>query len=123
MPAVDVIKRNAKSYVLTRPGTDAITDGLKVPGATTDIDIEAVIQQMTPKELRNLPPGQNSGEWINIWTETLVKMRDQVTYGGVLYTIQRVAFWEDPYRDDPTRDDETGPFYICNASHTQDVLP
>lgn len=111
MPAVNVIKRKAKPYVITRPGAEALVDGISTPAAGSNIDIEAVIQQMTAKELRNLPPGQNSGEWITIWSETLMKLRDQVTYGSILYTIQRVAYWED------------GPFYIANANRTEDVLP
>ena len=111
MPAADVIKRRAKTYVLTRPGASTIVDGVATPGTGTDTDIEAVIQPMTAKELRNLPPGQNAGEWLNVWSEALMKMTDEITYSGVKYTVQRVALWED------------GPFYIANASHTFDTLP
>lgn len=110
MPAADVIKRRAKSYTMTRPGTSAIVDGIATPSADTDIDIEAVIQPMTAKELRNLPPGQNAGEWVNVWSETQMKLNDVITYNGVAFTVQRTTMWED------------GPFYIANANHTFDTL-
>ena len=110
MSAVDVIKRRAKPYTLTRPTTPTIVDGISTPGTPASIDIMAVIQTMTPKQVRNLPPGQNSGEWVNIWTESVIKINDKVSFRSVNFSVQRVALWED------------GPFYIANATYTEDVL-
>lgn len=108
MSAVDVIRRRAKAYILSRPGAATITDGIATAGAATSINIKAVVQQMTSKDLRNLPPGQNAGEWINIWSEDEMKLNDEIPFRGVNFTIQRISLWED------------GPFYIANANHTFD---
>ena len=110
MPAVDVIKRRAKPYNLTRLGTPTIVDGIATPGTPTVTEIQAVQQPMTAKELRNLPPGQNAGEWRNIWSEDEMKLTDTISINGLTFTVQRVALWED------------GPFYIANANRTEDVL-
>ncbi len=110
MPAIELIRRRAKSYTLTRPGTATIVDGIATPPAATNIDIEAVQQPMTAKELRNLPPGQNAGEWRNIWSEYEMKLADMITINNLPFTVQRVTLWED------------GPFFIANANRTEDVL-
>ncbi len=109
MPAVDVIKRRVKKYDLIRKGPPVIVDGISSrPTTTTEID--AYHQPMSPKELRNLPPGQNSGEWRNVWTEYPVKLTDEIDLNGILFVIQKAELWED------------GPFYIANAVYTEDVL-
>lgn len=109
MPAVDVIKRRATPYTLTRPSTPTIVDGISTPGTPGSVEIEAYAQQMTAKQLRDLPPGQNAGEWINIWSEDELKNSDEIPFRGVNFTIKRVSLWED------------GPFYIGNAVHTFDT--
>lgn len=110
MSAVDVIRRRVQKYDLTRPGADAFVDGIGTPGAGTVTEIDAYQQPMTPKELRNLPPGQNAGEWRNVWTEYAVKLKDQIDINGLTFTIQKVALWED------------GIFYIANANRAEDAL-
>lgn len=111
MSAVDVIRRRVKKYPLIRRGAAALVDGISTPAASTTIRIDAYQQPMSAKELRNLPPGQNSGEWRNVWTEYAIKLTDQITINGLNFTIQRVALWED------------GSFFIGNANRTEDVLP
>lgn len=110
MSAVDVIRRRVKPYTLTRLVVPTIVDGISTPGTPVVSTIDAYQQPMTAKELRNLPQGQNSGEWRNIWTEAFLKLTDTITIGAIIFTIQRVTLWED------------GPFYICNANHTGDVI-
>jgi len=110
MSAVDVIKRKVKDYTLTRASSPTIVDGVSTPGTPVTSVIKAYIQPMTSKDLRNLPQGQNAGEWINIWTENPIQIIDEVPFRGVQFTVQRVSLWDD------------GPFYIANANHTYDTL-
>lgn len=110
MSAVDVIRRRVKPYTLIRIATPTIVDGISTPGTPIVTTIDAVQQPMTAKQLRNLPQGQNSGEWRTVWTEAEIKVTDTITIGSIIFTFQRVALWED------------GPFYIANVNHTDDVL-
>lgn len=110
MSAVDVIRRRVTPHTLTRPGAHAIVDGIATPAAGSDITIDAYSQPMSPKELRNLPPGQNAGEWRNVWTEDSIKIRDVITINGNGFTVQRVSVWEE------------GPFTIANVNRIEDVL-
>lgn len=110
MSAVNVIRRRVKKYNLTRAAVPTIVDGISTPGTPTTTEIDAYQQPMTAKELRNLPPGQNSGEWRNIWSEIQMKLTDVMDINGLPFTVQKVVLWEE------------GPFYIANANHTEDVL-
>lgn len=110
MSAVDVIRRRVKKYNLVRRGAATIAEGIATSGASTTTEIDAYQQPMTAKELRNLPPGQNSGEWRNVWTEYGIKLTDEIIINGLNFTIQRISLWED------------GPFYIARANRTEDIL-
>ncbi len=110
MPVTDVIRRRVKKYNLTRRGTGAIVDGISTPGATFVLEIDAHQQPMTAKELRNLPPGQNSGEWRNVWTEDNIRITDQIDIAGLIFTVQRVTLWDD------------GPYYLANVNRTEDTV-
>lgn len=110
MPVLDVIRRRVKKYNLTRRGIGALVDGISTPAASIIIKIKAHQQPMTAKELRNLPPGQNAGEWRNVWTENDIRITDQIDICGLTFTVQRVTLWED------------GPFFVANANRTQDTI-
>jgi len=110
MAAVDVIRRRVKTYSLNRRGPAVRIDGIAQPGTPVITDVLAYHQPMSPKELRNLPPGQNAGEWRNVWTEYPIKLTDIITLSGIAFTIQKVELWED------------GPFHIGRANYTEDEL-
>ncbi len=110
MSAVDVIRRRGRKYNLIRRGVATIVDGIATPAADVITPILAYHQPMTAKDLRNLPQGQNAGEWRNVWTEYAAKLTDKIDLNGIPYTVQRIALWQD------------GPFYILNVNYTEDVL-
>ncbi len=72
------------------------TAGLNVRGYGTEtVDsttvIKAAIQPMGDRELRNMPEGQNTLEWWNLWSESELRVRDLVTGPqGVQLTIQKI---------------------------------
>lgn len=93
---IKTIRRNAKDYVLTSVGaTSADDDGYQADAAGSDASIKIHIQPMGDKELRNMPEGQNTLKWIVMWSETNLPEKHKVTYGGVVFTIQKTQFWDD----------------------------
>lgn len=111
MPAamIKTIRRNAKTYSLKLAGANSYdNDGYASEAATVASDIKAHIQPMTQKELRNVPEGQNTLQWISIWSEANIHEKATIVYGGATYTIQKVEFWDD------------GGFYKAAAVHVED---
>lgn len=84
-----VIRKRAKTVTRSRPGATTTVDGYRGTGANTDTSIQAHIQPMTAKELRNVPEGQNTMEWVNIWSLSDLQEGDQIIDGGKTYEVQR----------------------------------
>lgn len=92
---IKTIRRNAKTYSLKLAGANTHVDGYAQEAATVASDIKAHIQPMGTKELRNVPEGQNTMQWIVIWSEANIPEKAEINYGGVVFTIQKVEFWDD----------------------------
>lgn len=106
---IKTIRRNAKTYSFQLAGTNTFdNDGFATISTTLPANISAVIQPMGSKELRNVPEGQNTLQWITIWSEINLALKGEITYGGVVFTVQNVEFWDD------------GGFYIARATHLED---
>lgn len=105
---IKTIRRNAKPYSLKLAGANTHVDGYAQEAATTPANIDAHIQPMEYKDLRNVPEGQNTLQWIVIWSEANIPDKAEITYGGVVFTIQGVQFWDD------------GGFYKAKAVHLED---
>ena len=92
---------------MTTPGAESYdADGYAVKTATATLPIKAHIQPMGTKDLRNVPEGQNTLQWIVIWSETSLPEKNTIDYNGVIFEIQKVEFWDD------------GPFYKAAGVHT-----
>ena len=96
---LSVIRAHLEDVTLVRrtAGTSSRGHATNTDAAST---IKATIQPMTPKEMRNLPNGQDVIEANHIWSETELRERDLVTNPeGTQFTVQGVEFWRE------------GPFY------------
>lgn len=91
MAISSVLKKRAKSVTLKRPGVESTVNGFRVPAATVTSTIEAYVQPMSAKELRNVPEGQNTVAWYSVWALSEVKTKDVITWEGNDYTIQRAT--------------------------------
>lgn len=92
---LNTVKHYSKPRILKRPGSITVADGFKTRAADTVIPIDAAVQPLSPKELRNVPEGQNELEWKNIWSGSEMKNKDKVEVNGIDYTIQKVEYWEE----------------------------
>lgn len=92
---LNTIKHYSKTRSLKRPGSITVTNGFKTRAADTVISIEAAVQPLSAKELRNVPEGQNELEWKNIWSGSELRNKDKVEVNGIDYTIQKVEYWEE----------------------------
>jgi len=110
MPVIDVIRSRAQTYQLIRPGTATLNQGYAVEAAPTIIPTDAHIQPLTPKQIRDLPPGQNATDWRNIWSEQEMRISDRITENGVTFTVKTIEYWEE------------GQFYHATAVITLDTL-
>ncbi len=105
---IKTIRRNAKPYSLKIAGANTFVDGYAAEAATTPANISAHIQPMEYKDLRNVPEGQNTLQWIVLWSEADIPEKAEITYTGVVHTIQKTQFWDD------------GGFYKAKAVHLED---
>lgn len=110
MPIVDVIRKRAKKLPLERPGVAVRNEGYASEGPPDPLTISAHAQPLSPKEIRDLPPGQNATDWRNIWSEEEMIFSDRITSEGKKYTVKRIEYWPE------------GPFYRAAAVKTEDVL-
>ena len=92
MAVVDVVRSRVKTLALERPGATVNTDGFATKAAPVVSTIEAHAQPLSPKEIRDLEPGQNATDWRNIWSEEEMFLSDVITSLGKKYTIKRVEF-------------------------------
>lgn len=90
----DLLQDFMVPVTLTRPISEAVSVGfvteIKVPilGATGHM------QPLSPRELRNVPEGQNTLEWWNVWSQSEIRVKDIVTEPGKqTVVIQRVETW------------------------------
>jgi hypothetical protein len=93
---IKTIRRNVKSYTLTSVGASSFdNDGYGVDAAGSGATVSAHIQPAGDKDLRNMAEGQNTLQWIVIWSEVNLPVKHKVTYGGIVYTIQKTQYWDD----------------------------
>lgn len=93
MSSADVIRFRSQKYTVQRPTAPTVTDGYAIPNTPTTVTIDAHVQPLDTKELRNLPPGQNGSDWRNIWSLQLIRIRDRILIEGNYYTLQSEATW------------------------------
>jgi hypothetical protein len=78
------------------------------PATTT---IQAHVQPLSPKEIRDLPPGQNAIDWRNVWSTTDdLLIGDIITVGGISYRLKSAIYWEE------------GEFYQGQGSKVSDTI-
>lgn len=105
-----VVKSRSVLTSVSRPGAATTADGYRRPGADTVITMYLYIQPMSLKELRNVPEGQNTLSWFNVWSVDPVLVKDKITYNGINYTVQRAI------------DRPEGGFYRAQAVKVSDTL-
>ena len=111
MPVKDVIRRRQINVTLSRPASKAVSKGFAQPATLTTSTIKAHVQPLSPKEKRDLPPGQNAIDWRNFWSYLSdLKINDRITTGGVTYLIKNVIFWDE------------GEFYQAQGSKVSDTI-
>lgn len=81
---------------ITRPSVETRDFGFGAKTTAGVSDIKGHMQPLSPKELRNLPPGQSHLEWFHIWTLTEIFVDDRITDGtAATVTVQRVEHWKE----------------------------
>ena len=94
----EAIKEFEKDYLQYKFNTESFTNGYVQNYYFNPITIKAVVQPMTEDELRNVPEGQNTLEWLTIWSRSSFVNKDIIKYQNKNYTIQRVEYWDEtPY--------------------------
>lgn len=86
---LNVISRRAVEVKVTRPGSVSTLDGYRSTSAATEFETEVTIQPMTAKDLRNVPEGQNALQWFTVWGPDELRVKDQIHFNDVIYTVQR----------------------------------
>ena len=111
MSVKSVIIRRQKSVQRSRPGSDVKTGLYIAKGTPTITTIQAHVQPLSPKEIRDLPSGQNAIDWRNIWSTTDdLLINDVITVGGIAYRLKSAIFWEE------------GEFYQGQGSKVSDTI-
>ena len=96
MSVKSVIIRRQKSVQRSRPGAETNVDGFIQKATPATKTIQAHVQPLSPKEMRDLPPGQNAIDWRNVWSTTDdLLINDVITVGGVAYRLKSAIYWEE----------------------------
>lgn len=94
MPVTDVILHRELPLTVSRPGTETVANGYVTTGVASITGVKAHCQPMSDRELRNVPEGQNTLEWYNIWSRYELKVKDIVTDGVIpSVVVQKVITW------------------------------
>jgi len=95
---IDVIRHYATDLTVLRPYAEKEVDGYVTKSTALVVPpypgARGHMQTYSPKELRNVPEGQNTLEWWHVWTLFEIKEDDRITDGVVPYiTVERIEFW------------------------------
>lgn len=86
------ISRLAKTATLSAVASGTYDEGGNfVPGADTETEIKAVILEMNPAELRDLPEGIRDEATAFLWTKTELQNDDHVTQSGTEYRVLKTS--------------------------------
>lgn len=112
MSVKSVIIRRQKSVQRSRPGAESNIGGFIQKATSITTTIQAHVQPLSPKEVRDLPPGQNAIDWRNIWTiePSDLLINDVITVGGISYRLKSAIYWEE------------GEFYHGQGSKVSDTI-
>ena len=111
MPVKDVIRKRQINVTLGRPASKTVAGGYAQAAALSTSTIKAHVQPLSPKEKRDLPPGQNAIDWRNVWSYlSELKINDRITTGGVTYLIKNVIYWDE------------GEFWQAQGSKVSDTI-
>lgn len=94
MSVTNVIRKRSSTQTLIRSNGFSVVNRVNTPNAKTNTTIDVHIQPLTDKELRNVPEGQNTMQWMNMWSLSEIKDQDLID----IYTVQKVKYWpEGPF--------------------------
>lgn len=93
MAIKNVVIRYQKPVSLARPNASSVLAGYAQPGTDTTTTIQAAVQPLSAKELRDLPPGQNAIDWRNFWSLSELRIKDKITVGGITYRLKNAVYW------------------------------
>ncbi len=94
MSVTRTIRRHSSSKTLIRLNGFTVVNRVNTPNAKTNTTIDVHVQPLSAKELRNVPEGQNTMQWVNMWSLTEIKEQDLID----VYTVQKVKYWpEGPF--------------------------
>jgi hypothetical protein len=99
--ARDILNAFASNYTVNRYGVGTYVNGEAVPGPITPLIIWATIQPLTDAEMLSLPEGRRTRRYVKCYTDTLLRIGDQVAgigadqifYDGSFFECERVETW------------------------------
>ena len=104
MSVLGTIRKRSSTQPLIRSMGSTVIDRVNTPNTPLTTTIDVHIQPLSDKELRNVPEGQNTLEWVNIWSVSEIKNKDVIS----IYTVQKVKYWAE------------GPFWKAQAVKVTD---
>lgn len=94
MAVSDVISRRAVALTVDRPNTETFDGGYGTQSFASVAGVTGTMQPLSPKELRQVPEGQNTLEWWHVWSLTETKVGDVVSNGtSPNVKIVRMEYW------------------------------
>lgn len=96
-PEVEAIRELAVALSFKRPtraGKKVIDGRSKTPLAAS-VDFVGAVQPVDPRKLRHLPEGQDARDIRVIFTETELRVGDEVIDQSELFIVQEAEFWRE----------------------------
>jgi len=91
MNSANTVKRNAKPKPLIRSTGFTVVNRVNTPNTPINSTINVHIQPLSAEELRNVPEGQNTMQWVNMWSVEEIKNSDLID----TFTVQKTTHWEE----------------------------
>jgi hypothetical protein len=97
LPSI-IARYNTGTYSVSRDNV-AVVNGLASFGSPTTFSIDASVQPLNNKSLRDMPEGQSVDDSLVLFTLTELKLRtattapDVVTIGGAKYRVTKATFY------------------------------
>ena len=96
MPLEEVIWERGLPLTVNRWQGDAVSGGYVTPQYAAVTGLIGHMQPLTDKELRQVPEGQNTLEWWNVWCTGALEVGDYVTDGvAPLVKLLKRQYWKE----------------------------
>lgn len=94
--ALKAVEALAVPLTVSRPSGTTRQNGYGAKTLSSVAGVSGHMQPLSPREMRNVPEGQNELEWWHVWALQEIRPDDRITDGHApTVVLQRVEAWKE----------------------------